>query len=122
MFYGGDRSQLVLPPVVVEEAILVSEEGVPSLILPVVELNNDAPAAELVEMEPSASESGLPPPPGFPPFVWPEYDGGMDIDDLCTRFSGDSSLTLSPISRGSSDLSDVVSVSITCRLRSYRPP
>ena len=32
--------------------------------------------------------------------------GGMDVDDLCTRISGDSSLTLSPISRGSSDLSD----------------
>ena len=32
--------------------------------------------------------------------------GGMDIDNLCTRFSGDSSLTLSPIGRGSSDLSD----------------
>ena len=80
-------SQLVPPlilPVVVEEAVLVSEAGVPSLILPVVEeLNNDAPAAELVEMEPSTSESGL-----------------LDIDDLCTQFSGDSSLTLSPISRG----------------------
>ena len=94
-------------PVVVEEANLVSDAGVPSLILPVVEeFNNGTPAAELVEMEPSTSESGLPPPPGFPPFVWPEDDGGMDVDDLCTRFSGDSSLTLSPISRGSSDLSD----------------
>ena len=109
---SSECSQLVLPlilPVVLEEAVLGSEAGVPSLILPVVEeLNNDAPAAELVEMEPSMSESGLPPPPGFPPFVWPEDDGGggMDVDDLCTRFSGDSSLTLSPISRGSSDLSD----------------
>ena len=105
-------SQLVPPlilPVVGEEAVLVSEAGVPSLILPVVEeLNNDAPSAELVEMEPSTLESGLPPPPGFPPFVWPEDDGGMGIDDLCTRFSGDSSLTLSPISRGSSDLSDAM--------------
>ena len=103
-------SQLVPPlilPVVVEEAVLVSETGVPSLILPVVEeLNNDEPAAELVEMEPSTSESRLPPPPGFPHFVWPEDDGGMDIDDLCARFSRDSSLTLSPISRRSSDLSD----------------
>ena len=105
-------SQLVPPlilPVVVEEAVLVSEAGVPSLILPVVEeLNNDTPAAELVEMEPSMSESGLPPPPGFPPFVWPEDDGGMDVDDLCTRFVGDSSLALSPISRRSSDLSDAM--------------
>ena len=118
-------SQLVPPlilPVVVEEAVLVSEAGVPSLILPVVEeLNNDTSAAELVEMKPSTPESGLPPPPGFPPFVWPEDDGGMDIDDLCTRFSGDSSLTLSPISRGSSDKSDVpevgalVTLSCPCR-------
>ena len=58
-------------------------------------------------MEPSTSESRLPPPPGFPPFVWPEDDAGMDVDDLCTRFSGDSPLSLWPISRGSSDLSDV---------------
>ena len=103
-------SQLVpslILPVVVEEAFFVSEAGVSSLILPMVEeLNNDAPAAELVEMEPSTSESGLPPPPGFPPFVWPEDDGGMDVDDLCMWFSGDSSLTLSPISCGSSYLSD----------------
>ena len=60
-------SQLVSPlilPVVVEEIILVSEAGVPSLILPVVEeLNNDTPAAELIEMEPSTTESGLPPLP-----------------------------------------------------------
>ena len=107
-------SQLVPPlilPVVVEEAILVSEPSGPSLILPVVEeFNNNAPAAELVEMEPSTTESGLPPPPGFPPFVWPEDDGWMDVDDLCARFSGDRSLTLSPISRGSSDLSDAPEV------------
>ena len=79
-------SQLVPPlilPVVVKEANLVSDAGVPSLILPVVEeLNNETLAAELVEMEPSTSESGSPPPPGFPPFVWPEDDGWMDVDDL----------------------------------------
>ena len=32
----------------------------------------------------------------------------MDVDDLCTRFSGDSSLTPSLISRGSSDLPDAM--------------
>ena len=83
-------SQLVPPlilPVVVEEAVLVSEAGVLSLILPVVEeLNNDVPAAELVEMEPSTSESGFPPPPGFPPFVWPEDDGGWTLM-TCVRGS-----------------------------------
>ena len=48
-------SQLVPPlilPVVVEEAVLASEAGVTPLILPAVEeLNNDTPAAELVEMK-----------------------------------------------------------------------
>ena len=98
-----EYSQLVSPlilPVVVEEAVVVSGTEVPSLILPVVEeLNNGTPVADQVVMEPSTMESGLPPPPGFPPFVWPVDDGGMDVDDLCTRISGDSSLTLSPISR-----------------------
>ena len=79
-------SQLVPPlilPVVVEEAVLVSEAGVTPLILPAVEeLNKDMPAAELVEMKTTTPESGVPPPPGFPPFVWPEDDGGMDINDL----------------------------------------
>ena len=31
---------------------------------------------------------------------------GMDVDDLCAGIGGDCSLTLSPISRVSSDLSD----------------
>ena len=55
-------------------------------------------------------ESRLPPPPGFAPFVFPENDGGMDVEDLCTLFSGDSSLTLSPINRGSSDISNAPDV------------
>ena len=75
-----EYSQLVPPlilPVVVEEAAVVSETEEPSLILPVVEeLNSGTPVAEQVEMEPSAMGSGLPPPHGFPPFVWPVDDGG----------------------------------------------
>ena len=56
-------------------------------------------------------ESGVLPPPGFPPFVWPEDDGELDIDNLCAWFSGDSSLTLSPISRESS----AIRTQRTCR-------
>ena len=82
-------------PVVVEEAALVSATGVKPLILPVVEeLNNDPPAAELVEMQTPTPESGV-------PFLFPENDGGMDADDICARFGGLTSLTLSPISRES---------------------
>ena len=55
-------SQSVPPlilPVVVEEAVLVSEAGVTPLILPAVEeLINDTPAAELVEMKTTRPESG----------------------------------------------------------------
>ena len=64
------------------------------LTLPVVEeIDNDPPAAELVEMQTTTPESGVPPPPGFLPFLFPENDGGMDIDDICARFGGLASLT-----------------------------
>ena len=66
--------------------------------------------SEMVPMTTTPPESSLPPPPGFAPFVFPENDGGMDVEDLSTLFSGDSSLTLSPISRGSSDISNAPDV------------
>ena len=96
-------------PVVVEEVVDVPEsEARPSLILLVVEeFNSGAPVATWVDLVPFATGSGLPPPPGFSPFVWPVDDGGMDVDDLCVQISGDCSLTLSPIGRVSSDVSDV---------------
>ena len=102
-------SQLIPPlilPVVVEEAVVgVCEAGLPSLTMLVVEdMNHDTPPSELVPMSTTTPESNLPPPPGFTPFVWLEDDGGLDVEDLCKRFSEDSSLTLSPISRGSSDI------------------
>ena len=88
---------------VVEEAVLISEAVVtPLILLAVEERISDMP------------ESGVPPPPGFPPFVWPEDDGGMDMNDLWAQLSGDSSLTLSPISRESSDNSDVPLVGTLC--------
>ena len=101
----------VLPPlilpVVMEEVVDAAGPEAPSLILPVVEkINSGAPVTVRVELGPSATGSGLPPPPGFSPFVWPVDDGGMDVDDLCARISGDCSLTLSPIGRVSSDMSD----------------
>ena len=108
-------SQVVPPlilPVVVEEVIVVletecSEE--PSLILLVVEeLNSGTPVVARVDMVPSMMGSGLPPPPGFSPFIWPVDDGGMDVYDLCAQISGDCSLILSPISRESLDLWDAM--------------
>ena len=108
-------SRLIPPlilPVVVEQAVVgVSEAGLPSLTMPVVEdMNPITPPAELVPMTTTMPESRLPPPPGFAPFVWPEDDGGMDVEDLCARFSEDSSLTLSPFSRGSSDIPNTLDV------------
>ena len=70
------------------------------------EFNGGAPEAMRVDLVPITTGSGLPPPPGFSPFVWPIDDGGMDVDDLCVPISGDCSLTFSPIGRVSSDVSD----------------
>ena len=65
-------SPLILP-VVVEEVFDVPEsEALSSLILPVVEeFNSGAPVATRVDLVPCATCSGLPPPPGLSPFVWP---------------------------------------------------
>ena len=94
-------------PVVVEEVGDAPVPEAPSLILVVVdEINSGTPVAAQVELVPSAPGSGLPPSPGFSPFVWPVDDGGIDVADLCARISGDCSLTLSPISRVSSGVSD----------------
>ena len=103
-----ELSQLIPPlilPVVVEEGALIAETGVTPLTLPVVEeINNDTPAAEMVSENTPTLEYGVPPALGFLPFLLPENDGGMDADELCARFGGFSSLTLSPISRESSDI------------------
>ena len=52
----------------------------------------------------------MPPPPGFPPFLFPENDGGMDADDICARFGGLASLTFLQISGESSDISNTTDV------------
>ena len=96
---------------VVEEGALVAETGVTPLILPVVEeIDNDLPAAEMVSEKTPTLEYGVPPPPGFLPFLFPENDGGMDADELCARFGGVSSL--SPISRESSDIPHATDVPV----------
>ena len=82
-------SQPLTPPVVVEEAAVVSKTGPTPLNMPVVErIEYDSPAAEPVELQTITPESGVLPPPGFPPFLFPENDGGMDADDICARFGG----------------------------------
>ena len=70
------------------------------------EESSDAPVEELIELVPSASASSLPPPPGFSPFSWPVDDGGMDVDELCSRIEVDCSPSLSPIGRVCSDVAD----------------
>ena len=106
---------LILPVVVEETEVLILETGVPPLTLPVVEdIYYDTPASEMVPMMTTPPESSLPPPPRFAPFVFPENDVGMDLEDLCTLFIGDSSLTLSPMSRLPSS-----SVAAACRLHHF---
>ena len=78
----------------------------PPLILPVVEeIENNPPTTELDEIRTTTPESGVPPPPGFPPFLFPENDGGMDADDICARFGGPALLTFPQIGRELSDIS-----------------
>ena len=56
-------------------------------------MEEDTPTSEVEEIEISSPESGAPPPPGFPPFVFPEDDGGMDADEICARFGGSATVT-----------------------------
>ena len=78
----------------------------PPLILPVLEkIENDPPTTEVDEIRTTTPESGMPPPPGFPPFLFPENDGGMDADDICAQFSGPTTLTFPQIGRELSDIS-----------------
>ena len=71
---------LTLPVhVVMEEAAVVSKTGPPPLVVERIEY--DSPAAETVELQTITPESRVLPPPGFPPFLFPENDGGMDADE-----------------------------------------
>ena len=66
----------------------------PPLTLPVVEkVEDDPPTSAVDETRITMPESGMPPPPGFPPYLFPENDGGMDADDICARFGGPTKLT-----------------------------
>ena len=98
-------------PVVMEEATVVSTTGPTPLIMPVVEkIEYDSPAAEPVKMQTITPKSGVLPPPGFPPFLFPENDGGMDADDICARFGGLASLKFAQIGRESPDIPDEMDV------------
>ena len=98
-------------PVVMEEAAVVSKTGPTPLIMPVVErIEYDSPVVELVHIQTTTPESGVLPPPGFPPFLFPENDGGMDADDICARFGGLASLTFAWIGRESLDIPDETDV------------
>ena len=104
-------SQPLTPPVVMEEAAIISKTGPTPLIMLVVErIEYDSPAAEPVELQTITPESGVLPPPGFPPFLFPENDGGMDADDIYARFGGLASLTFAQIGRESPDIPDETDV------------
>ena len=106
-------SQPLTPPVVLEEDAVVSKTGPTPLIMPVVERSEyDSPAAEQMELQTITPESGVLPPPGFPPFLFPENDGGMDADNICARFGGLASLTFAQIDRESLDIPDERDVSV----------
>ena len=103
---------ILILPVMMEEAAVVSTTGATPLIMPVVEeIENDSPAAELVEIQTTTPKSGVLPPPGFPPFLFPENDGGMDVDDICARFGGLTSLTFAQIC---TDETDVPEAGVSC--------
>ena len=79
-----------------EEVITLNTEDLPvlspispPLTQPVVEkMEEDTPTSEVDEFQITSPESGTPPPPGFPPFVFPEDDGGIDAYEICARFAG----------------------------------
>ena len=63
-----------------------------ALTQPVVEeMEEDTPTSEVDEVQTMLPESETPPPPGFPPFMFPEDDGGMD--EICARFGGSTTVT-----------------------------
>ena len=71
-------------------------------------MEEDTPTSEVDET--TTPESGMPPPPGFPPFMFPEDDGGMDADEICARFGGPTTLTCQQIGPGLPDISDETEV------------
>ena len=90
-----------------EVPVCSPEAELPPLILPVVvEDSSVTPVEELIELVPYALGSSLPPPPGFSPFSWPVNDGGIDVDELCSRIGVDCSPSLSPISCVCTDVLD----------------
>ena len=94
-----------------EEAAVVSKTGPTPLIMPVVDrIEYDSPEAEPVELQTITQESGVLPPPGFPPFLFPANDGGMTADAICARFGGLASLTFVQIGRESTDIPDETDV------------
>ena len=101
-------------PVAVEGIRDALEPESPSLILPVVvEDSSVAPVVEMIELGPPAMGSISLPPPGFSPFSWLLSDGGIDVDDLCTRIGVNCSPSLSPISRMCVDVSPGVGVLVS---------
>ena len=73
----------------VDEIKICASQINPPLTQPVVEgMEDDTPTSEVDELDISSPESERPPPPEFPPFVFPEDDGGINADEICAHFGG----------------------------------
>ena len=55
-------------------------------------------------MDISSPESERPPPPGFPPFVFLEDDGGINADEICAHFGGYVAETCQQMATGLPDI------------------
>ena len=77
----------------------------PPLTQPVVEgMEEDTPTSEVDGFETSSPESERPPPPGFPLFVFPEDDGGIDVDEICARLGESATETCQEMDPGLPDI------------------
>ena len=77
---------------------MLSQISPPLTQLVVEEMEEDTQTSEVDGLEISSPESERPLPPGFPPFVFPEDDGGgggIDTDEIGARFGGSATETYS---------------------------
>ena len=73
-------------------------------------MEDNTPTSEVDEIQTTTPESGMTPPPGFPPFMFPEDDGGMDADEICARFGGPTTVTCQQIGPGLPDIPEETEV------------
>ena len=98
----------------------VLSQNSPPLTRPVVEVTDeDAPTLEGDGLQTCSPESEMPTPPGFPPFVFPDDDGGIDVDEICARLGECATETSQELDPG---LPDIPEESETPEVVVPRPP